>query len=162
MNKTTSSYISQFDYDKPIFYFMMFNSYLHGMDIGADSAYVGLAAPGDVGSWQSETKVICLFICTCGKIMPQIFRKMNIFYIAWKIYNCLIDISCAIKSILVVGLSILDSFRQVRKLCDKKCSSWSVQSLCVGAWCYRRLQIWPRNQYQAWYDLFRKLEGLKG
>ncbi|KAI4385261.1 hypothetical protein MLD38_003308 [Melastoma candidum] len=30
--------------------------YLHEMDIGGGSAHVGLAAPGDVGSWQRETK----------------------------------------------------------------------------------------------------------
>uniref|UniRef100_A0A1D1YZG3 rhamnogalacturonan endolyase n=2 Tax=Anthurium amnicola TaxID=1678845 RepID=A0A1D1YZG3_9ARAE len=32
------------------------DGYLHGNDIAADSAYVGLASPGEAGSWQRECK----------------------------------------------------------------------------------------------------------
>ena len=36
----------------------MLYRYLHDADLYGTSAYVGLALPGDVGSWQRECKVM--------------------------------------------------------------------------------------------------------
>lgn len=35
----------------------MFLRYIDGDDMSANAAYVGLALPGEVGSWQKELKV---------------------------------------------------------------------------------------------------------
>lgn len=53
----------------------------------ANGAYVGLAAPGDVGSWQRECKVIFLtFFFFCCKI-SKFYSKVKITpYSIWGIY----------------------------------------------------------------------------
>lgn len=59
---------------------MALTRYLSDRSISASYAYVGLAPPGDVGSWQRECKVILIHHISKHGFLHIINKNISIFY----------------------------------------------------------------------------------